>query len=185
MAILNIITDDNPTLRKQAHKIKQFDPSLKKLAADMFETMRVANGIGLAANQIDKLIRIIVVELTPTPEDDAPGSPAIRMALCNPELVEGKGRQIGSEACLSLPGWIGDVPRYASVTVKAQTLEGKQTKLKAEGLFARCLQHEIDHLDGILFTDRVEDISTLRKLPPREAAEAGEVAPANDLALSS
>ncbi|HUS17883.1 MAG TPA: peptide deformylase, partial [Chloroflexia bacterium] len=135
MAVLNIIKDEHPTLRKQAHKIKQFDPSLKKLAQDMFETMRAANGIGLAANQIDKLIRIIVVELTPDPEDDAPGSPAVRLALCNPEIVEGKGRQVGPEACLSLPGWIGDVPRFANVVVKAQTLEGKATRVKADGMF--------------------------------------------------
>ncbi len=176
MAILHIVTDDHPTLRKPAHKIKQFDPSLKKLAQEMFETMRAASGIGLAANQIDKLIRLVVIELTPDPEEDAPGSRAVRLALCNPEIVEGKGRVLGTEACLSLPGWIGEVPRYANVTVKGQTLDGKPTRIKADGMFARCLQHEIDHLDGVLFTDRVEDLSTLRKLPPREAAEAGEVA---------
>src|SRR5438270_7347046 len=82
MAVLQVITDEHPTLRKKAHKIKHFDPSLKKLAQDMFETMRAANGIGLAANQIDKLIRLFVVELTPDPEQDAPGSRAVRLALC-------------------------------------------------------------------------------------------------------
>ena len=76
-------------------------------------------------------------------------------------------------ACLSLPGWIGEVPRAAKITVRGQTLEGKRIKINADGLYARCLQHEIDHLDGILFPDRVEDLSTLRKLPPREAAEHG------------
>lgn len=171
MAVLDIIKEDHPTLRKQAHKIKQFDPALKKLAADMFETMRAANGIGLAANQINLLIRLIVVELTPDPEEDAPGSQAVRLALCNPELVEGKGRTVGTEACLSLPGWVGEVPRYASVVVKGQTLEGKPTRVRADGMFARVLQHEIDHLDGVLFTDRVEDLSTLRKLAPRQAEE--------------
>jgi peptide deformylase len=181
MAILPIVVDDHPTLRKQAHKVKQFDASLKRLAQDMFETMRAANGIGLAANQIDKLVRMIVVELTPDPEDDPPGSQAVRMALCNPEIVEGKGRVIGTEACLSLPGWIGEVPRYQSVTVKAQTLEGKSTRVKADGMFARVLQHEIDHLNGVLFTDRVEDLSTLHKLSPREAHDAGEVAPADEV----
>ena len=181
MAILNIITDENPSLRKQAHKIKQFDPALKKLAQDMFETMRAANGIGLAANQIDQLIRIIVVELTPDAEEDAPGSRAVRLALCNPEIVEGKGHSIGTEACLSLPGWIGEVPRAASVVVKGQTLDGKATRVKADGMFARVLQHEIDHLNGVLFTDRVEDLSTLHKVAPREAAEAGEVAPADEV----
>jgi peptide deformylase len=182
MATLKIVTDDHPTLRKQAHKIKQFDPNLKKLAQDMFETMRAANGVGLAANQIDRLIRLIVVEVTPDPESDAPGSPAVRLALCNPELVEGKGRQVGPEACLSLPGWIGDVPRYYNVVVKGQTLEGKSTRVKADGYFARVLQHEIDHLNGVLFTDRVEDLSTLRKLSPREAAEeVGEGVPTSEI----
>ncbi len=181
MAILNIVADEHPSLRKQAHKIKQFDPSLKKLAQDMFETMRAANGIGLAANQIDQLIRIIVVELTPDPEEDAPGSRAVRLALCNPEIVESKGRSIGTEACLSLPGWIGEVPRAANVVVKGQTLDGKATRVKADGMFARVLQHEIDHLNGVLFTDRVEDLSTLHKVSPREAAETGEVAPADEV----
>src|SRR5579859_6211079 len=178
MAVLNIITNEHPALRKQAHKIKQFDTSLKRLAQDMFETMRAANGIGLAANQINQLVRIIVVELTPDPEEDAPGSRAVRLALCNPEVVEGQGRALGTEACLSLPGWIGEVPRYTRVVVKGQNLEGKATRVKADGLFARVLQHEIDHLNGVLFTDRVEDLATLQKLPPREAATAGEVAPA-------
>lgn len=181
MAILSIVTDDHPTLRNQAHKIKQFDPALKKLAADMFETMHAANGVGLAANQIDRLIRIIVVELTPDPEDGAPDNRAVRLALCNPELVEGKGRLLGTEACLSLPGWIGEVPRYASVAVKAQTLEGKPTRVKADGWLARVLQHEIDHLNGILFTDRVEDLASLRRVSPREAAENDEGAPGNNV----
>jgi len=181
MAVLEVITDDHPVLRQKAHKIKKFDPSLKKLAQDMFETMRVENGVGLAANQINLLIRIIVVELTPDPEDDAPGSKAVRMALCNPELVEGKGRVVAPEACLSLPGWIGDVPRYATVVVKAQTLDGKPTRVKADGWFARVLQHEIDHLDGVLFTDRVEDLASLRKRSPREAAAGGEVGQADEI----
>ena len=181
MALLQIVTDDHPSLRKQAHKIKQFDGALKKLAQDMFETMRAANGIGLAGNQIDKLIRLIVVELTPDPEEDAPGSQAVRMALCNPEIIDGKGRVMGTEACLSLPGWVGEVPRHEHVVVKAQTLEGKQTRVKADGMFARVLQHEVDHLNGVLFTDRVEDLSTLQKLPPPAADDAGEVAPADEV----
>jgi peptide deformylase len=180
MAVLEVIKDDHPVLRQKAHKIKQFDAGLKRLAQDMFETMRANVGVGLAANQINQLIRIIVVELTPDPEDDAPGSKAVRLALCNPELVEGKGRVLAHEACLSLPGWTGEVPRYANVVVKGQTLEGKPTRVKADGWFARVLQHEIDHLNGVLFTDRVEDLSTLRKLEPREA-EGGEVASSDDV----
>lgn len=180
MAVLDILVDDDPVLRRKANKIKQFDASLKKLAADMFETMRAANGIGLAGNQVGVLLRIIVVELTPDPEEDEPGSKAIRMAICNPEIVDSSGTQVGPEGCLSLPGWVGDVPRFARVTVRGQSLDGKPLKIKADGLFARALQHEVDHLEGILFTDRVEDISTLRKLSPREAADAGEVVAADE-----
>ncbi len=181
MALLKIVQDEHPTLRKPAHRVKQFDPALRKLAQDMFETMRAANGIGLAANQIDRLLRLIVIELTPDPEDDAPGSPAVRLTLCNPEIVESRGRETGVEACLSLPGWIGEVPRASAVVVKGQTLDGKATRIKADGMFARCLQHEIDHLNGVLFTDRVEDLATLKKLSPRQAiAEAGEGVPTAD-----
>jgi peptide deformylase len=173
MALLPILVDEHPILRRKAHKITQFDAALKKQANDMFETMRVANGIGLAANQVGSLLRIIVVELTPHPEEDRGGSPAVRIALCNPEILSASGRQVGPEACLSLPGWIGEVPRAEKVTVRAQTLEGKRIKINADGLYARCLQHEIDHLDGVLFPDRVEDLKTLRKLSPREAEEHG------------
>src|SRR4051812_45358922 len=186
MAVLTILKDDHPILRRKAQKIARFDAALKKQANDMFETMRVANGIGLAANQVGSLLRILVIELTPSPEEDRGGSPAVRIALCNPEILSASGRQVGPEACLSLPGWTGDVPRAAKVTVRAQTLEGKRIKINADGLYARVLQHEIDHLDGILFPDRVEDLSTLRKLSPREAVEhGGEVESAADAAEES
>ena len=183
MGALTILTDDHPILRRRAQKITQFDAALKKQANDMFETLRVANGIGLAANQVGSLARIIVIELTPHPEEDRGGSPAVRIALCNPEILSADGRQVGPEACLSLPGWIGEVPRAAKITVRAQTPEGKRIKINADGLYARCLQHEIDHLDGILFPDRVEDLSSLRKLTPREAVEhGGEVETREDAA---
>ena len=176
MSILPILTEDHPILRRKARKIAQFDAALKKQAQDMFETMRVAAGIGLAANQVGSLLRIVVIELSPHPEEDRGGSPAVRIALCNPEILQADGRQVAPEACLSLPGWIGEVPRAEKIVVRAQTLDGKRIKINADGLYARCLQHEIDHLDGVLFPDRVEDLSTLRKLPPRAAAEhAGEV----------
>ena len=183
MSVLPILTDEHPILRRKARKIAQFDAALKRQVADMFETMRAANGIGLAANQVGSLLRVLVIEITPDPEEDRGGSPAVRIALCNPELVQAEGRQVGPEACLSLPGWIAEVPRALKVVVRAQTLDGKRIKINADGLYARCLQHEIDHLDGILFPDRVEDLSTLRKLPPREAAaHRGEVEPAAEAA---
>jgi peptide deformylase len=186
MAVLPILMDDHPILRRKARKITQFDAALRKQANDMFETMHAANGMGLAANQVGSLQRIVVIEITPDPEEDRGGSPAVRIILCNPEIVQADGRQVGPEACLSLPGWIGEVPRAQKVVVKAQTVEGKRIKINADGLYARCLQHEIDHLDGILYPDRVEDLSTLRKLTPRAAQHhSGEVESLEDAAQDS
>ena len=185
MAVLKVLIDDHPILRRKAHKITQFDAGLKKLANDMFETMHKSEvqGIGLAANQVGILQRIIIVELTPDPEEDRNGSPAVRITLCNPEIVEAGGREVAPEACLSLPGWVGEVPRAARIVVRAQNLEGKRIKINADGIYARVLQHEIDHLDGILFPDRVEDLGTLRKVSPREAQEhGGEVESRGDAA---
>src|SRR5262249_24277437 len=108
MSVLPILTDEHPTLRRKARKITQFDAALKRQVADMFETMRAANGIGLAGNQIGSLLRVLVIEITPDPEEDRGGSPAVRIALCNPEIGRAEGRQVGPEACLSLPGWIAD-----------------------------------------------------------------------------
>ena len=161
MAQLDIITEGDPRLRQKAIKIRGVDPSLRKLADDMHETMDVAPGIGLAGPQIGVMRRIIVIHL---PEDyEEEGDPDIRLTLLNPEIVKSHGREVGPEGCLSIPGWYGEVPRAYSVTVKANDLDNRPIRIKAEGVLARVLQHEIDHLDGILFLDRVEDKSTIRR----------------------
>jgi peptide deformylase len=109
---------------------------------------------------------------------DHEDAPAVDLALVNPEIVRASGRQVGPEGCLSIPNWVGDVPRWMSVTVKARDLDDKEVRIKAHGYLARVLQHEIDHLDGILFIDRIEDRSTLRYLSeeaedePRSSAVA-------------
>jgi peptide deformylase len=164
MALLELRYDPDPILREKAKRVKAFDPSLRKLAEDMLETMHANHGVGLAAPQIGLSIRMLVAELEPDPKE---GQKGFKVALCNPEIIKSSGETItGPEGCLSIPGWIGEVPRHASITVKAQTPEGKEVRIKAEEYYARVLQHEIDHLNGVLFTDRIEDISTLRRLEP-------------------
>lgn len=161
MAIRKIITAENPTLRKKAKKVHRFDASIKKLVEDMFETMHAANGAGLAAPQIDLSIRVLVAE-----HEDR------RVALINPEILKQEGEVLGAEGCLSIPGYYGDnIRRAESVVVKAQDPSGKNIRLRAEGWFARILQHEIDHLDGILFLDRLDRPEDLHEVRSEEEEE--------------
>lgn len=145
MATRIIRTDDDPLLRKKSRAIDVFDDRLKLLAEDMIETMHQADGVGLAAPQIGILKRLIVVDLY---NEEGP------MIFVNPELSEAEGCEVAEEGCLSLPGRHGLVERPWSLTLKYQDLEGNQCQLRAEGLFARILCHEVDHLDGILYIDR-------------------------------
>jgi peptide deformylase len=125
----------------------------------MLETMRQANGVGLAAPQVGMLQRFFVAEL---PEDEEEGYPAETYILFNPEVVKGLGEQVGYEGCLSIPGYVGEVARAEKVTVKGLDERGRPVRHKVEGYLARVFQHEIDHLDGILYTDRLTDPTTLR-----------------------
>jgi peptide deformylase len=166
MALRKIITLDNPILRQKAKKVHRFDPSLHKLVDDMFETMHEANGVGLAAPQIGMSIRVFVAEY----EDR-------KVAVFNPEIVKAEGEALGTEGCLSIPGYAGDnIRRATKVLVKGQDVHGKSIRVNAEGWFARILQHEIDHLDGILFTDRLDRPEDLRQLPPGEDLEEEKIA---------
>jgi peptide deformylase len=164
MSIRKIITAENPTLRMKAKKVHRFDASLPKLIDDMFETMQAANGAGLAAPQIDLSLRIFVAEY----EDR-------RIAVINPEIIKAEGEVLGSEGCLSIPGYYGDnIRRAESVVVKGQDIHGKDIRLRAEGWLARILQHEIDHLDGILFLDRLDRPEDLREVDSDEEEEEME-----------
>ena len=165
MAVLDIVLEGDPRLRQKAVKIRQVDDSIRKLAEDMFETIPVAEGVAVAAPQVGVTRRLIVVRYTQHDEEDEDEdgeSEVVTYRLANPEIVRGHGNQVGLEGCLSIPGWIGEVPRFEAVTVKAIDMENKPIRIKASGYLARVLQHEIDHLDGILFTDRVVDKETLR-----------------------
>ena len=155
MAIREIVTTPDPVLRRKAHKITTFDKNLQTLIDDMIETMRVAPGVGLAAPQIGISERLIVVEYGEEDEEEDEAAPKKLYAIINPEIVLASGEKVeGVEACLSIPQIAGEVERHEKVVVKGLNRHGKPVKLKLEGWLARIFQHEIDHLDGILFTDR-------------------------------
>jgi peptide deformylase len=168
MAILDIVLEGDPRLRQKALKIRAVDESIRRLARDMHETMDAAPGVGLAGPQVGVMRRIIVVHVPEGYEGE--GEPEIRMTLVNPEILKAQGREIDTEGCLSIPGWVGDVPRAQRITVRAMDLDNRVIRFKAEGFLARVIQHEVDHLDGILFIDRVEDPTTLRRVTEAEEA---------------
>jgi peptide deformylase len=156
MAVREIITPANPALRQRARKVRSITPAVQELIDDMIETMRAAPGVGLAAPQIAVGQRVIVVEYAEPPEDGQAPAPAPRLyALVNPEIVRRSTETVAAnEACLSVPGYFGEVERAQAVSLRALDRRGKPTRIKAEGWLARIFQHEIDHLDGILYTDR-------------------------------
>lgn len=154
MALLNIVTEPDPILRKKAVKLRKADEGIRKLAEDMWETMLDAPGVGLAAPQIGKSIRLITVRV---PADEEDGTEEANYILLNPEIIKSGGEQIGAEGCLSIPGIAGNVKRSQFITVKAMDLDNKPVRIKADGYLAVVLQHEIDHLDGVLFTDHIKD----------------------------
>jgi peptide deformylase len=160
MTILQIEITDNPILRKKARPIKTFDERLQTLIEDMIETMRVANGVGLAGPQINQPLRLVVVETLPDfdEEDNAINGSRDLIVLVNPEIVwDSKETVEGIEGCLSIPGWIGEVARHESIRVRALDRYGKKIRLRLNNWMARIVQHEIDHLDGVLYIDRLTD----------------------------
>jgi peptide deformylase len=150
MVIRRILTAEEPILRERARKVTQFDASLHRLLDDLVETMRDAPGVGLAANQIGVPLQVAVIEL----EDKV-------TELINPQIVRSSGEIIDWEGCLSIPGFVAEVTRAAKVTVKARDRHGKEFRVKGEELFARALQHEIDHLNGVLYIDYLESLEEL------------------------
>lgn len=172
MAVLTIRYEGDPILRQKANKLPKVDGSVRALADDMWETMLAADGVGLAAPQIGLGRRLIVVRVPAGYGGE--DTPEYAFRLANPEIIKAFGRQTTYEGCLSIPGWIGEVPRAESVTVKAVDMDGRQIRIKASGRLAVVLQHEIDHLDGILYTDRMTDMSTLQKVSEEEFEKVAE-----------
>jgi len=150
MAIRRILTAEELILRERTKKVSTFDASLHRLLDDMLETMRDAPGVGLAANQIGIPLQVAVTEIDGTVTE-----------LVNPQVVKGSGEQLDWEGCLSIPGYVAEVGRHAKVTVKARDRRGKEFRVKGEELFARALQHEIDHLNGHLYIDLLDSLEEL------------------------
>jgi peptide deformylase len=160
MPIREVVTPPNPTLRQRAKNIRKITPAIETLIDDMIETMRAAKGVGLAAPQVDVGQRVIVIEYGEGLEDpESENKPLKLYAVVNPEIVRhSKDTVLGNEACLSLPGYYGEVDRYETVTVKGLDRHGKSLRLKPKGWLARIFQHEIDHLNGILYIDRANEV---------------------------
>ena len=149
MALLEILQAPHPVLKTKARPVERVDDRIRRLAADMFETMYKAPGIGLAAPQVGVSERLIVLDV-------AEGEERRPMTMVNPELVWRSGdRGVAEEGCLSLPGQYADVTRPQAIKVRFLDEDGVERELEADGLLARCVQHEIDHLDGILFVDHL------------------------------
>jgi len=155
LAILEMRILPDPILRRKAIKIAKITPQLKKLVENMVETMRDQSGVGLAANQVGSLQKVAVIE---TPDMEEP------MVLINPEIMKTEGERQVIEGCLSVPGWRGTVNRSEKVRVKAMGLDGKTYRLNAEDLLAQALEHEIDHLNGILYIDHLANHESLWKI---------------------
>jgi peptide deformylase len=149
---MEIVFIPQPVLRRKAHKVTVFDKDFQALVDNMIETMREAPGVGLAAPQVNVSSRVIVVEYGDDEDEDTPKK---LYAVANPEIVSHSDEtELGVEGCLSVPGLVGEVERYTEVVVKGLNRYGKPTRIKASGWMARIFQHEVDHLDGVLFVDR-------------------------------
>jgi peptide deformylase len=172
MALRKIVTLPDAVLRRKARKRTDFGPDLQTLVDDMIETMRAAPGVGLAAPQVGVSERVIVVEYGEESDDEnEPAEPAPKKlyTIVNPEIArKSQETAVGTEGCLSIPGYLGDVDRFDAITVRGFNRRGQPVTIKAKGWLARIFQHEIDHLDGVLFVDRAEKV--WQPADPQEAA---------------
>ena len=162
MVIRRILTADEPILRERTKKVSGFDSSLHRLFDDMLETMRDAPGVGLAANQVGVPLQVAIIEIDGKITE-----------LVNPQVVKSSGEQLDWEGCLSIPGYVAEVQRAAKVTVKAKDRSGREIRVRGEELFARALQHEIDHLNGKLYIDYLDSLEELVRVSeaPEEVEE--------------
>ena len=158
MAVRKIVYIGEDILRKKVRRVREFDDTLAKLLDDMWETVDDAHGVGLAAPQIDVDQRVIVVRL-PEDEEEYGEQSGTRYEVVNPEIVKSSREVVdGIEACLSIPGYFGLVDRHVSLVVKGQDRHGEEIRIKAYDWLARVFQHEIDHLDGVLYIDRTDEV---------------------------
>lgn len=164
MALRKIRKVPDAALRRKAKRVPVIDRSVQRLIGDMIETMRDASGVGLAAPQVGVSLRVIVLQM---PEEEP-------LVMINPEIVRCSEEGEVTEACLSVPGYCGQIKRFGKVTVKGQDRQGKALRVKGTDLLAQALQHEIDHLDGRLYIDRIESPEKLIKVEPPAPQEPEE-----------
>jgi peptide deformylase len=167
-SVLEIVTVDSArasVLRRRAKPVGKVTRDVQRLIDDMLATMHAAHGLGLAAPQVGEGIRLFVAEVE-----------GRTVALADPEIITRAGEETATEACLSIPGVFADVPRAATVSVRGKNRRGRRVTIQVEGLLARVLQHEIDHLDGVLFLDRVRDRDTIRVITFDDSQESGDAA---------
>ena len=157
---MNLRTLPDPVLRQKARRVTRIDDTLQKLIDDMIDTMRAASGVGLAANQVGVLQRVVVIEI---PEEEE-----VRV-LINPEITRREGERVVEEGCLSIPGYRGELTRSLKVRARALDRDGNTVRIRAEGLLAQALEHETDHINGTLYIDHLESSDKLWKLEPQEA----------------
>ena len=159
MSVLSILTWENPRLRMKSIKVKRIDATIQRLIEDMIETLRDNDGQGLAAPQVGVLLRLIICEYVDDETEELE-----QLILVNPEIIAKEGEWMAEEGCLSIPGYWGTVTRAVSVTVRGKDRYGHTVKLKSDGRMAHVLQHEIDHLDGVLYVDYLKSIDDLEKV---------------------
>jgi len=160
MAVFPVRVVPDPVLRQKSKRVRIIDGSIQRLIEDMRETMHAVPGrVGLAAPQVGVPLRVIVIGI-PDEED---------IALINPEIVRRTGERLVTEGCLSVPGYFGEIERAQSVRVKGRDPSGKEIRIKAEELLAQALEHEIDHLNGVLYIDHLESMDKLQKIEPEIA----------------
>ncbi|MFC2017892.1 peptide deformylase [Chloroflexota bacterium] len=158
MSILPVRIVPDPVLRQKAKRLRNIDASIEKLIDEMLETMPAVSGVGLAAPQVGVSLRLAVIGL---PEEEP-------IVLVNPEIIRKSGERTVDEGCLSVPGYRGEITRCEAVTVKGRDRRGKEFRIKATGLLAQALEHEIDHLNGLLFIDHLESPDKLFRIEPDE-----------------
>ena len=169
MTLRTIITREHPDIHTKAVRVPSVDDSIRRLMDDMVETMLDAPGVGLAATQIDVHLRVFVMKI-----DNQ------IYHVANPELIKSRGEVTHDEGCLSVPGWVGETRRAEWVHIKGLNRNGKEIRIKGDGLLAQCIQHEMDHLDGVLYLDRLTSMESLHELRRARTADAGEAEEAEE-----
>jgi len=166
MAVLPLTMIDSPVLHQKAKRVRKIDDSIQKLIDDMIETMyQLGGAAGLAAPQVGIPLQVVVIDL---PESGL-------ITLINPQVVKSSGEHEVMEGCLSLPGYRGSIKRAESVTVKGRDRYGKEVRIKAEELLAQVLQHEVDHINGVVYVDHLESMDNLYKAEPEDDDESGHI----------